>query len=148
MKKTVLLSILFFVAASLVNAQVNKETKKDLPIKEAASSVQTVAKTANGSGTNSTQAVNVVSYDFTTGSGQYYGGANGAVELETGVWGMIAGNADPTNNTVDASDRSETWNERNQTGYLNSDVDMSGVTDAGDRSTTWNNRNKSSSVPN
>ncbi|MCB9248271.1 MAG: hypothetical protein H6613_06860 [Ignavibacteriales bacterium] len=74
MKKTVLLSVFFFVAVSLVNAQVNKETKKIYQLKKLQSAVQTVAKTANGSGTNSTQAVNVVTYDFTTGSGQYYGG--------------------------------------------------------------------------
>lgn len=95
---------------------------------------------------NSTTATNAVTYDFTTGADKYYG-TNGAVELEAGVWGMIAGDADGSG-VVDAADRSVTWNERNQTGYLGSDVNMSGVTEAGDRSTTWNNRNKSTAVPN
>jgi len=35
-----------------------------------------------------------ISYDFTTGAGQSYGGSNSVIELEPGVWGMIAGDAD------------------------------------------------------
>ena len=35
-----------------------------------------------------------VSYDFTTNVDQYYGGTNGAIQLESNVWGMIAGDAD------------------------------------------------------
>ncbi len=54
---------------------------------------------------------------------------------------LWAGDAN-TNNQVDAADRSETWNNRNQTGYLDADVDMSGSVTASDRSITWNNRNK------
>ncbi|MCB9219930.1 MAG: hypothetical protein H6610_10790 [Ignavibacteriales bacterium] len=106
MKKTVLLSVFFFVAVSLVSAQVNKETKKDLPIKEAAGveQVQAVAKTASGSGTNSTQAVNVVTYDFTTGSDKYYGTTAAAKEVSTGVWAMIAGDANLMERSIDAID--------------------------------------------
>ncbi len=89
----------------------------------------------------------IASYDFTTGSGQFYG-SNGAVDLGNGVWGMIAGNAENTNSTVDAADRNATWNDRNKTGYENSDVDLNGVVDASDRNLTWNNRNKTSAVPN
>ncbi len=84
-------------------------------------------------------------YDFTTGSEKFYG-TGGAVELENGVWGMWSGDADGSG-TVDASDRNDTWNDRNKSGYENSDVDLSGVVDAGDRNATWNNRNKSSTVP-
>jgi hypothetical protein len=88
----------------------------------------------------------VASWDFTTGSGQYYGGATGAKELEFGVWGMVAGDVDASG-TVDANDRSETWNDRNLTGYLDSDCSLSGTVDANDRSITWNNRNLTTSVP-
>jgi hypothetical protein len=86
-------------------------------------------------------------YDFSTGLGQYYGtDSNRAKEVETGVFGMNAGDASASG-TVDASDRSETWNDRNQSGYLNADCNLSGTVDASDRSITWNNRNKSTSVP-
>ncbi len=89
----------------------------------------------------------VTTYDFTSSITKFYG-TGGAVEIENGVWGMIAGNAENTNGTVDAGDRNSTWNDRNKSGYENSDVDLSGVVDAGDRNKTWNNRNKSSTVPN
>ena len=36
---------------------------------------------------------NPINYNFTTGSGQYYGGSAGAKQLETSVWGMVAGDA-------------------------------------------------------
>ena len=45
-------------------------------------------------------------------------------------------------NVINALDRSETWNNRNQIGYMPADVDMEGSVNAADRSTTWNNRNK------
>jgi hypothetical protein len=85
-------------------------------------------------------------YNFTTGSGQYYGGATGAKELETGVWGMITGDCDGSG-TIDALDRSDAWNDRNLTGYKDSDCGLTGTVDANDRSSTWNNRNLSTSVP-
>lgn len=83
-------------------------------------------------------------YDFTTGSGQYYG-TDGAIELEPGVWGMIAGDTDASG-TVDANDRGITWNDRNKSGYETGDCDLSGTVDANDRGITWNNRNKSTTV--
>ncbi|MFZ1289034.1 MAG: hypothetical protein WAR79_03030 [Melioribacteraceae bacterium] len=135
MKKISVLFVLFFVSLGVLSAQVEKSVKNS------------ANNSAKVGGTNSTQAVNVVTYDFTTGSGQYYGGAAAAKEVETGVWAMIAGDADGSG-VVDAADRSSTWNNRNVPGYNGSDVDLTGVTDAADRSTTWNNRNKSTQVPN
>lgn len=86
-------------------------------------------------------------YDFSAGIGQYYGtDANRAKLLESGVYGSNAGDADGSG-TVDASDRSATWNGRNQSGYLNADCNLSGTVDASDRSITWNNRNKATGVP-
>ena len=84
-------------------------------------------------------------YDFTTADSQFYG-TGGAVQLESGVWGMWSGDADGSG-VVDAGDRNSTWNDRNKGGYEKSDVDLSGVVDAGDRNITWNNRNKRSAVP-
>ncbi len=84
-------------------------------------------------------------YDFTTSSSQFYG-TDGAIELETNVWGMISGDAE-NDGDVDAGDRNATWNDRNKTGYEYSDVDLSGVVDAGDRNKTWNNRNKNTQLP-
>jgi hypothetical protein len=86
-------------------------------------------------------------YDFTSGIAQYYGtDPNRAKQVESGVYGMNAGDANGSG-TVDASDRSTTWNGRNQSGYLNADCNLSGTVDASDRSITWNNRNKSTNIP-
>ena len=86
-------------------------------------------------------------YDFSSGLGQCYGtDPNRAVQLNSGVYGMAAGDADGSG-TIDASDRSAAWNERNQIGYSGADCNLSGTVDASDRSITWNNRNKSTSVP-
>ena len=84
-------------------------------------------------------------YDFTAAENKFYG-TGGAKELETGIWGMWSGDTD-RNGSVDAADRNATWNNRNTSGYSDSDVNLSGVVDAADRNSTWNNRNKTSSVP-
>lgn len=82
-------------------------------------------------------------YNFTTGLDKYKGG--GAKMLESGVYGMYAGDTDHSG-TVDANDRSATWNNRNTTGYLTADCCLSSTCDANSRSITWNNRNKSTNV--
>ncbi len=87
----------------------------------------------------------ITTYDFTTSASQFYG-TGGAVELESGVWGMWSGDTDGSG-VVDATDRNSTWNDRNKSGYENSDVDLNGIVDASDRNITWNNRNKSSQIP-
>jgi hypothetical protein len=48
---------------------------------------------------------------------------------------------------VNAADRSNTWNQRNLSGYYGTDVDLSGTVNAADRSTVWNNRNLTTQVP-
>ena len=45
-------------------------------------------------------------------------------------------------NAINAADRSGTWNQRNQVGYLPADVNYDGSVNASDRSLTWNNRNE------
>ena len=97
--------------------------------------------------TQALSASSASTYDFSTGLGQNRGtDSNRAKEVETGIFGMNAGDATPSG-TVDASDRSATWNGRNQSGYLSADCNLSGTVDASDRSVTWNNRNRSTSVP-
>ena len=51
-----------------------------------------------------------------------------------------------TDNIINAVDRSETWNIRNQTGYKLQDCNLNGTVDATDRSITWNNRNTTGTV--
>jgi hypothetical protein len=86
-------------------------------------------------------------YDFTTGTGQYYGGDAKLVDTSpTNKYGMYKGDTDGSG-TVDANDRAATWNDRNDTGYNSSDCCLSGTVDANDRAATWNNRNKSTNVP-
>jgi alpha-amylase len=83
--------------------------------------------------------------NFADGSaGQYAGTARAT--LDSGVFGMIAGDADQ-NAVVSAADRSLCWNARNQSGYLLTDINLSGTVTAADRSMVWNNRNLSSILP-
>lgn len=74
--------------------------------------------------------------DFSTGQipGQQQLMANGRFAL-------IEGDTDG-NHIVDAADRSAIWNQRNQTGYLRTDIDLDGQIDASDRSKAWNNKNR------
>ncbi len=81
--------------------------------------------------------------DFRTAS--IFGGSN-AVNTLNGVQALWAGDAN-VDTSIDAGDRSETWNLRNTTGYLMSDCNMNGSCEASDRSITWNNRNKSIQLP-
>jgi hypothetical protein len=73
-------------------------------------------------------------------------GANAQTNLGSGVMGLWTGDLNASG-VIDAGDRSEAWNNRNQLGYLLSDSDLSGVTDAADRSNAWNNRNKIQQLP-
>lgn len=62
-------------------------------------------------------------YDFTTGSGQFYG-SGGAKELESGVWGMIAGDVNNTGH-VSSSDRNAVQTATGS-GYLVEDLNLDG----------------------
>jgi Leucine-rich repeat (LRR) protein len=80
------------------------------------------------------QALNSTSttlYSFTTGSGQYYGGAIGAKELETGVWGMIGGDVNDSGH-VSAADRIQV-RTAGGFGYVVEDVNLTGNVSAADR---------------
>ncbi|MBN1675371.1 MAG: hypothetical protein JXR37_30300, partial [Kiritimatiellae bacterium] len=66
------------------------------------------------------------SYDFTTNSTCYSGGTNACVELEPGVWGMIAGDADG-DGKITWVDRAIASNQVGRSGYWCGDIDLSGT---------------------
>jgi hypothetical protein len=67
-----------------------------------------------------------VSYTFATGPAAYAGGTNACVELEPGVWGMIAGDADG-DGRITPVDREIVRQQRGKTGYLSGDLNLDGV---------------------
>ncbi len=79
--------------------------------------------------------------DFTDGNN-----STTQILLESGKYGLYHGDVSG-DETINASDRSITWNTRNQTGYLLGDANLDGAVNAVDRSITWNNRNNSSQIP-
>ena len=90
----------------------------------------------------------VASWDFTTGSGQYYGGATGAQELETDVWGMIAGDADG-DGQVQNTDKNVEWRSQvGQSGYKEADFNLNGQVQNDDKNLVWRyNVGRGSQVP-
>lgn len=91
-----------------------------------------------------------ISWDFTTGSGQVYGGTAGYKEIETGVWGMAAGdiNADGTINNADRTPSG--WNsDAGASGYLGADLNSNAQVSNVDKNDYWvPNNSMSSQVPN
>ena len=63
-------------------------------------------------------------YNFSTGAGQVYGGSNGYKQLETNVWGMVAGNING-DNQVTASDKTNGWMmDVAKRGYFGADANL------------------------
>ena len=73
----------------------------------------------------------LITYDFTTNWTQYRGGTNACVELEPGVWGMIAGDADG-DGKITHVDRKICEEQQGQTGYKAGDFNLDGVVDGND----------------
>ena len=90
-----------------------------------------------------------VTYDFTTGSAQFYGGSSGSKQIETGVWGMMAGDANG-NGQVQNNDSENYWKPDNGTaGYKNSDFNLNGQVQNNDNENYWKpNNGRGSQVPN
>ncbi len=75
-------------------------------------------------------------YNFTSGSTQFYG-SNGAKEIDTGIWGMIAGDADG-NGQVQTSDKNDYWwVDTGTAGYKSSDFDLNGQVQTSDKNDYW-----------
>jgi hypothetical protein len=88
--------------------------------------------------TNSVQLSNGSStlYDFSTGTGQYYG--SGAKELETGVFGMYTGDANG-NNQVQNDDKNVEWaSQVGAAGYRGADFNLNGQVQNDDKNIFWN----------
>jgi hypothetical protein len=84
-------------------------------------------------------------YDMRTDLTKAYG-TNALKNLGGGFFGIFTADTDGSG-TVNAGDRSNTWNQRNLSGYYATDVDLSGTVNAADRSAVWNNRNTTTQVP-
>jgi len=94
-----------------------------------------------------TQTGGIYSYDFSTVMEQVYNGGAGYKEVTTGVYGMVAGdaNADGEINTTDNS----LWQTNTGTkGYLSTDYDMNQQVNNQDKNDKWfPNRSYESQVP-
>jgi uncharacterized protein (TIGR02145 family) len=90
----------------------------------------------------------VLSYDFTTGSGQALGGTSAQKELSSGKWGMMTGDGDG-NGIVQTADRTAVWNiQAAKSGYLESDYSMNKQVNNPDKNDFWkSNLGKSSILP-
>jgi hypothetical protein len=88
-----------------------------------------------------------VSYDFSTGADKYYGGSNATVQLEPGVWGMIAGDADG-DGMIGAADRSIYTNQLGRAGYDRADFDLDGIVSTNDLAFFTANRDRSTGATN
>lgn len=92
-----------------------------------------------------------VLYDFTTGSGQFYGGSDGSklIDLSPVVWGMISGDANG-NGQVQNNDSENYWKPDNGlSGYKISDFNLNGQVQNNDNEVYWKpNNGRGSQVPN
>lgn len=83
-------------------------------------------------------------YDFTTGTSKFYG--TDAPDLGSGVRGMYAGDANASM-IVSAADASAVTAALGQSGYLNTDINMSGIVSSPDVTMANSNAGKASNVP-
>ncbi len=76
-------------------------------------------------------------YDFTTGSGQAYGGAAAHKQIGTGIWGMMSGDGDGSG-TVNINDKTLVWSiNAGKTGYFTSDFNLDRQTNNKDKNEKW-----------
>ncbi|MCB2219867.1 MAG: hypothetical protein KQI35_05670 [Bacteroidetes bacterium] len=79
----------------------------------------------------------IYSYDFSTGASQAYGGINGHKQLETGVWGMVAGDGNG-NGLIQNTDETAVWkSDLGQSGYKGGDFNMNGLVQNTDETNYW-----------
>jgi len=146
MKKLQFLVLVFLVSSVVLIAQEKMEKLGTKVTKQSVSDKAVTPSAVNKP--NGTAAV--TSYDFTTGSGQYYGGAAGAVEVETGVWAMIAGDAN-SDGTVNSVDYNSHWLTQNGTTWdytKFADFNLDGTINSVDYNSFWlPNNSKATQVP-
>jgi hypothetical protein len=77
------------------------------------------------------------SWDFTTGSGQAYGGTNGHKQLEPGVWGMVAADGNG-NGLIQNTDETAVWKvDLGSSGYRGGDFNLNGLVQNTDETNYW-----------
>jgi hypothetical protein len=87
-------------------------------------------------------------YDFSSGENQVLGGNLGHKEISTGMWGMIAGDAN-SDGAVNNTDYQNFWKvNAGLKGYIKSDFSLDSQTDNKDKDDLWiENRGNNSQVP-
>jgi hypothetical protein len=91
---------------------------------------------------------NVYTYNFSTGSGQVYGGSLAHKQLTPGIWGMMSGDA-TGNGLIENSDK-DLWELQAGTkGFIESDFNLNGQANNPDKDDKWlPNLGKGTFVPN
>ncbi len=92
----------------------------------------------------------VMTYDFSTGAGQVYGGATGYKELDTGVWGLMSGDING-DQLVNDADNSAGWGTEAgaEAAYQGTNLFPDNQIDNKDKNEFWvPNYGKVSGVPN
>ncbi|MCD4695710.1 MAG: DUF6531 domain-containing protein [Bacteroidales bacterium] len=92
--------------------------------------------------------VGIYSYDFTVHPDQFIGGAHGAKELSSGIWGMLSGDANG-DGQIDNKDKNDIWVvEVGLSGYYSGDLNMDTQVDPDDKVVKWEpNAGKGIHVP-
>jgi len=85
-------------------------------------------------------------YDFTTGPDKFYG-TDSAVELESGIWGLYAGEGNYSG-IITIADRNDALSERDQVGYSDRDYNLSGIVTMSDVNLSLENRDANTKVEN
>ena len=86
-----------------------------------------------------------IAYDFTFAQTQAYG-TNPMNQLESGVFGMVAGDVN-SSSTVTAQDVSNILNATQTSGYVLQDANVTGIVSSADANLAIGNLNRTSQVP-
>ncbi len=79
----------------------------------------------------------IYNYNFTGSESTVFGGLSGYVEIEPGVWGMVAGDG-LCDGIIDVNDKTVIWkSEAGRRGYHSGDFDMNGNIDNKDKNGCW-----------
>ena len=94
-----------------------------------------------------TETNGIYSYDFSTAITQVYNGGAGYKEIATGVFGMVAGDAD-ADGDINSADKTTWANYAGTRGYESADFDMNTQVDNKDKNDIWSqNGSYSSQLP-
>jgi PKD repeat protein len=96
-----------------------------------------------------TQTGGIYTYNFSTGSGQAFGGTTAHKQVGSGIWGLFAGDGNK-NGLVETTDESPTWETTaGSRGYLGSDYNLDSQSNNLDKDNIWvPNLGSGSQVPN